>query len=335
MIGRAPYSLAHLAEAKSTLSRRLLLVGPSDMGGMAASRILTAAPQINVHGVGVGYKVVSGRTTAEPAIKIYVRKKHPKAQIGANEMLPSTLDGLQTDVEEVGFLQPLAAWPGPRLRLRPAQPGCSTGVENNSTREAIAGTFGALVYDNLGTYILSNNHVLADQNRLPFGSSIFEPSPYDGGSLKRDKIAVLDGYVPLIVGAPNYVDGAIGKLLHPDLAVSDILDIGSPTGVKSAEVDTIVEKFGRTTGYTKGYVSSVSADIKLPYDIGTLLFHDQIAITSIEGGAFSDLGDSGSLVLERASGSAVGLLFAGGATISFANHMADVLDAFGVTLVTG
>ena len=48
------------------------------------------------------------------------------------------------------------------------------------------------------------------------------------------------------------------RLLKPQLAIADILAIGPPAGTKSAALNTIVEKFGRTTGYTRGYVDSVS-----------------------------------------------------------------------------
>jgi hypothetical protein len=241
------------------------------------------------------------------------------------------VDGIATDVEEIGLLLPLT---NPRARLRPAQPGCSTGFADVDPLNSLAGTFGALVQDGLGRYVLSNNHVLADQNRLPFGTAIFEPSPFDGGKPAKDKIAELDGYVPLDTAQPNYVDGAIARLLNTKHAIADVLDIGAPGGAKPAALNTIVEKFGRTTGYTRGYVESVSTDLKVPYDIGTILFHDQIAIKSIDALPFSEQGDSGALILEQTTGMAVGLLFAGSPAISFANHIADVLASFGVDLVT-
>jgi len=38
-------------------------------------------PQHNVVGVGVGRKIVKGRTTAQNCVRIYVEKKLPKAAI--------------------------------------------------------------------------------------------------------------------------------------------------------------------------------------------------------------------------------------------------------------
>jgi hypothetical protein len=59
-------------------------------------------------------------------------------------------------------------------------------------------------------------------------------------------------------------------------------------------------------------------------------FRQQIVIQGL-GGAFSDRGDSGSLVLEKATNRPVGLLFAGGTgtdgvVYTFANPILEVLD---------
>jgi hypothetical protein len=52
----------------------------------------------------------------------------------------------------------------------------------------------------------------------------------------------------------------------------------------------------------------------------------------LNGQSFSDSGDSGSLILTRDSQLAVGLLFAGSASHTIANHIDDVLQALNVTL---
>ena len=71
-----------------------------------------------------------------------------------------------------------------------------------------------------------------------------------------------------------------------------------------------VEKTGRSTGYTTGTVFDVSATIPVDFDLGRLTFEDQILIRG-QGGAFSDGGDSGSLVVDSVSGRATGLLMGG------------------------
>jgi hypothetical protein len=93
-----------------------------------------------------------------------------------------------------------------------------------------------------------------------------------------------------------------------------------------------VQKVGRTTGYTAGQVSSIDTDISVQYETGTFTFAGQILIVGLDSQAFSNAGDSGSLIVERNSNLAVGLLFAGSSTHTIANHIEDVLQALNVTL---
>jgi hypothetical protein len=93
-----------------------------------------------------------------------------------------------------------------------------------------------------------------------------------------------------------------------------------------------VHKHGRTTGYTQGEVVDISADVNVQYDFGVARFVDQIVIVG-DSGAFSDSGDSGSLIVDRKTGQATGLLFAGSSSHTIANPIDDVLSALGVTLL--
>src|SRR5262249_10320100 len=102
---------------------------------------------------------------------------------------------------------------------------------------------------------------------------------------------------------------------------------------KAAAIDMIVHKFGRTTGYRSGRVVSVQTDVNIEYETGVLQFDNQIIITGLNSVPFSDSGDSGSLILERSTGMAVGLLFGGSTTHTIANHFEDVLSILKVQLV--
>src|SRR5437899_11173374 len=77
----------------------------------------------------------------------------------------------------------------------------------------MAGTFGAVVAAGSVRYILSNNHVLADENSLPIGSAIFPPGLLDHGKVSTDQIARLTPFVPLKAGAANVVDAALAAVL--------------------------------------------------------------------------------------------------------------------------
>jgi Peptidase family S64 len=128
------------------------------------------------------------------------------------------------------------------------------------------------------------------------------------------------------------VDCAIAKALSTSLVSNQILFIGAPQGVTQAAIDMAVHKFGRTTGYTVGRITSVDTDVKVGYDLGNLTFTEQIIVEGNSGTSFSNAGDSGSLILERGTNKAVALLFAGSSSHTIANHFDEVLKALGVSL---
>lgn len=337
-------NVSDLVAAKAEWSKRLFQApraaaarrGAAPM--VEAARALTAAPspdpQHNVVGVGVGWKISDGKDTGVMAVKFFVRQKYAESEITSKNLLPKSINGLPVDVEETGLFRrfPAAPKPNPRNKFRPAQPGCSVGFRDPNNQFVMAGTFGALVKDKSGTYILSNNHVLADENRLPVGSPIFQPGLLDKGNPNTDQIATFTRSVPLQASAGNQVDCAIAKLLKPSLAKKDVLFIGPPNGSQDAEIDMSVQKFGRTTSYTVGKVSSIDTDVTVQYETGNFTFLGQIIVVGPAGHPFSAAGDSGSLILERPSNKAVGLLFAGSASHTIANHIGDVLKALNVTL---
>ncbi len=107
-------------------------------------------------------------------------------------MVPPEIDGVRTDIIEVGDLW---AFQTPRGRFRPTPPGVSV-----SHYQSPAGTFGCVVRDRqFGTrLILSNNHVLAKNNEARLGDPILQPSPTDGGQDNQDILAYLVRIHPLL-----------------------------------------------------------------------------------------------------------------------------------------
>jgi hypothetical protein len=236
-------------------------------------------------------KISSGKHTGVWAVKFFVRLKYPEAQLDRKHRLPSSVAGLPVDVEETGLFRPFgaprkhpvtkSAALNPRIKMRPVHPGCSVGYKDPDPKFTVAGTFGALVQDGKNSYILSNNHVLADQDRLPPGSPIFQPGLMDSGHTNSDQIAELTKAVTLEVEGPNHVDCAIARLLKPSLASKEILFIGAPQGIAEAQVDMTVHKFGRSSGYTVGRISSVNTDVTLSYDVGQITFANQVLIVGL------------------------------------------------------
>jgi hypothetical protein len=204
----------------------------------------------------------------------------------------------------------------------------------------MAGTFGAVVSKGGKRFILSNNHVLAENGVVALGGAIFQPGLLDGGNEATDQVASLTKFIEIKSTGFNKVDCAIAEFLAAT-PVSPILmpRVGALASANPVAATTgmLVEKTGRTTGYTKGRVFDIASDVNIDYEdrdgnTFTATFADQMLIVGTPG-SFSDRGDSGSLIVERSSKRATGLLFAGSASHTIANHIADVLAALGVTLV--
>jgi hypothetical protein len=146
-----------------------------------------------VVGVAVGYKETKGVITDEQVMVVMVEQKRPLDALTADEIIPDEVNGIRTDVYEVGHL---VAHLGPQDRHRPTIPaGVSIGHY-----KVTAGTLGVIVRDRTTTerFILSNNHVLANVNDAQKGDPILQPGSLDGGQNPGDVVANLERFIPLI-----------------------------------------------------------------------------------------------------------------------------------------
>jgi len=281
----------------------------------------------NVVGAGIGYKETRGKEGSTPCIHVYVEKKVAKEKLAPEALVPAKLDGVKTDVREVGKVEALAF----KSRLRPAAPGYSIGHYRIT-----AGTFGCLVRDACEpcrVYILSNNHVLANSNAAAIGDPVLQPGRADGGTHPRDLIGRLHRFVPIRFNSQkryNLVDAALAKPIDHRAVIASIAGLGIPRGTVEATLGMEVIKAGRTTGITTGRVTGIDVTIAVGFGAaGTAYFHNQIITTDMSSG-----GDSGSLLLSRKERKATGLLFAGSSKITVHNNIANVLMALGVEMVT-
>jgi hypothetical protein len=311
----------------------------------------------NVVATGIGYKVRGGERTGTLSIVCSVVKKVPDARLSGRALIPREVGGIPTDVVETGAFRALQARTD---RWRPAPAGVSIGHKNIT-----AGTLGCLVRDDQGTYILSNNHVLANMNDGVAGDAILQPGPYDGGSLSADQIAELARFIPISFLLPetpsdcsvgrgaaalanlfaravgsrtrlravrmqveeNLVDAALARPLNAGDLRNDILEIGIIAGLKQGDLGMAIKKSGRTTGLTTGEIQQVDVTADVSYG-GTRVarFTDQLL-----AGAMSQGGDSGSAVLDTGN-NLVGLLFAGSDTTTIINRIENVFSALLVHL---
>ena len=139
-----------------------------------------------VVGVAIGFRNFKEQTTDQLAVAVLVVQKKPVEALSADDLVPQEVNGMRTDVIEVGRLE---AHINPRDRFRPHVPaGVSIGHY-----KVTAGTIGAIVFDrNTGEpLILSNNHVLANSNDSAIGDAVLQPGPTDHGVRPDDVVAKL------------------------------------------------------------------------------------------------------------------------------------------------
>lgn len=310
----------------------------------------------NVVGVAIGTKFEGEEDTGKPCLTALVAAKLDAAFLSKDELVPKKVKDVPTDVVEIGHIfagdiapegEPVmerqesfvseestafrmddsdalaAASVTLRNRVRPAMGGYSCGHY-----KITAGTIATCCYDlspfpgnPSRYYILSNNHVLANANNARIGDPILQPGRFDGGTFPRDLIAHLARYVPIRFHTPttkplNYVDAAIAQGNLNDLN-REVYWCGYVKSLYTApKVNDIVQKTGRTTGFTTGRVTNINGTVDVNYGGGRIArFRNQI-ITTRMGAP----GDSGSLVLHRDE-AATGLLFAGSSTRTIVNNI--------------
>lgn len=201
-----------------------------------------------------------------------------------------------------------------------------------------AGTLGGFVVLRKGGMVraLSNNHVLADEDRGKKGDAILQPGAYDGGLPAKDRVGSLAQAVKLKPRGVNRVDAALCTVDGPvGYDPRTLRGVGTLAGLAQTPIEETrsVEKIGRTTGHTRGRVTAFELDnVVVAYDTGDLRFDDQIEVEG-EGAAFSQGGDSGSLVFTADDHRAFGLLFAGsdqggsdGTGLTYVNAIGRVLS---------
>ncbi|MFN0244093.1 MAG: hypothetical protein ACKVWV_14475 [Planctomycetota bacterium] len=245
----------------------------------------------------------------------------------------------EVDIRYVGRLRKKAV-PWHMKRTRPMRPGCSVGHYLIT-----AGTLGCFVKraGSDALLMLSNNHVLANENIAKRGDAILQPGDLDGGKKPKDVVGKLAEFVKLKRTGANFVDCATATIATAvKCDVGRLTGLGKLAGVGDVTIDEgdVVAKVGRTTGVTRGRVTAFELDnLVIEYDIGDLRFDDQIEIEGRGAHAFSDGGDSGSLIID-ADRRGVALLFAGGDVggangkgLTYANPLHTVLSRMKVELV--
>ncbi|OXM53807.1 hypothetical protein CFP71_20755 [Amycolatopsis thailandensis] len=321
----------------------------------------------NVVGVALGTKWSGGTDTGEKAITVLVDTKLPSELLRDDDLIPATLSGVPTDVQQVGVLQagrtvapPKVNGASPSLAEAPAAPPVR---QVETPREAVdpltlarrfrpafggvsvghfqitAGTYGTAVYDAAALpgipprfYILSNNHVLANTNAAAIGDPILQPGPFDGGVIPSDIIARLSRYVPIKFITP----GQPVPLNFVDAAVAEgqfhdldrrIFWVGDLRGVNPAPTVGLAVQ---KTGRTTNWTTGRITNINATVDVNYGGGRVARFANQLLTTNMSAGGDSGSIVAELDNDFAVGLLFAGSPAVTVVNRITLVEAALGI-----
>lgn len=326
-------------------------------------------PTVNV--AFIGYKEKDGKTLKDKKgnpIKAYVfgvEKKKSEMKLDEHIIIPKCLDGMPTDVIEIGPLFK-RNMPTPADLQKEYDEMC--GALSCGHKDSTAGTISCIVFRKV--YKTLKRSIEKDisffQKIINFfkwllGMEVEVPLPpihdpseefeweacllgnnhvlFQENSAKIGDAIVqpgpYDGGKRIVAEACAYVpiedgciaDAAIAKLKSGVKYTPTIMGFPKYKGeTDEAIIGETVMKIGRTTGYTEGVVISDNAMTKIWYDIGLISLKEQIVI---RGKGFSDGGDSGSAILNKLF-KLLGILVGGNDEITIAAKAGNIAKLLGV-----
>jgi len=264
-------------------------------------------PNSNIVGIGIGKKTVADELV--DCVRVYVVAKLDEDDLLRRNLVPKTFLDVPSDVIQVGKFGSWGRRPRPREETKPVLgPGSRIRVKTNApnVNEGAAGTLGAVVTDGANDYIVSCNHVLAANGRVPQKAVVIW-AEFVG---QEEPIATPGPFVPLEHECGNSVDCGLARLNGNTKKSFPGGFALSPDGPVSAAREMKVAKIGAATFRTDGIIVDVDADLYIDYSFGTFLFEHQVMIDGGCGNDFARAGDSGSMVFDTATNRPTALIFA-------------------------
>jgi hypothetical protein len=261
-----------------------------------------------VRAVDYGFAYEDDKMTDRLAVRFHMNRKLRLSQLPLDQRLPKTIEGIEVDVLATGYVPHNGS---PRAPQAVLQPGVSIG----NLRLRTTGTLGAVVRDlvtqNLG--LLSNWHVFCGGPEAAAGDEISQPGPMDLGSNPARGVARLERWLRL----SEQLDAALA-ILSPDIQAREQLfnTQFTPATTAAPVLGMRVVKSGAVSGVTRGIIDGIAGSFRLDYTgfgdgpewmQGFRIVPDPEAPAQ----ALSLEGDSGSLWIDSAGASVVGLHFAG------------------------
>jgi hypothetical protein len=321
----------------------------------------------NVLHVSVGLKETNGTVSDQLCVRVYVKHKKDRASVPADELIPTEVNGVPTDVNTVGEFE----FSDDNTKYRPIKGGIQISnrivVLNDAGTgtEMSRGTLGCMAIDTTddAPVMLSNWHVLYGSAGRT-GDKVYQPPPTSVPPAQLGDLPVRPTDDADKVGVlrrkeiSSNCDGAIATIdvsscchccgIHYSNEINGLSVGGRPprntiVGDQRAVSGMPVFKVGKSTGRTEGrVVDDNHPSFSITKDGTTHTFTGQIAIQNINSAQpFSTHGDSGSVIINL-DNKIVGLLFASGRNIpisgtpqpfiTIANHISDVFAALKIRI---
>lgn len=235
-------------------------------------------------------------------------------------------EGVVPEDAEVEYIGPMRGL-GPQDAVSPVQPGVSCAPNIGP-----AGTIGCFARRNGERFLVSANHVIAQENHAEVGiDGVVQPL---AGASGVRTIGVLHDFVALQPVGGNAMDAAIARLTIDDIdpRLFNGRRIASVRPTELLKGDRVF-KFGQMSEEREGIVLSTISNIALDMSFGTYTFDLHIEVGTPPELPFSVSGDSGALVYDEAD-RAVGILIGGNqSTRSYVTPIERVLGQFELTLM--
>jgi hypothetical protein len=259
----------------------------------AADTLLRANSPSNVLAVGT-----SQRTKR---VRIYVQSEVAPGV----EKIQKKFGAFDTEVIEIGRFERLHQGPASGKAIGPGFPIRFDTTAPNVNPRAF-GTWGATVQCEDSYFILSCNHILAVNGRVPDGTRIVsgELAATNGKSVAFATFLGEGYFVEIGRNTISPADCALARLRKNRIPKKfvPVAPIEFRAGMK-------VKKNGAVTNETEGTIVDASADVSVSYSFGTFRYNDQILIRG-DGDEFAWDGDSGSVVTDKKSGRPIAMVFA-------------------------
>ncbi len=317
-------------EARTEALRRLGTRGRHTRGNAFASAIV---------GVGRGPKETGGKLgdpKTSDCIRFYVSAKAAPGVLDRTHesFIPAELNGVPTDVVEVGRVRPFSSNVSPGAFV--------TLPDHSDVAPGDFGALGALVRETatgaLG--LITCNHVIAWNGRVPVGSKIHVACRDQFVTDEALALAELANWIPLQSDADNIADCAYATF-ETDFGKDGrwAQSFGKLNPVSGQVGDPAIgDKVVRAGGEVEGIVADVSATIDVDYEFGTYRLTNQIVIrtdvrTSADQPRFASEGASGSIVL-RDDGNArvpIAMVWGGRRNVTYASPLKTCLEGLRLT----